>query len=188
MKRIWPAIRTFLWIWGVFSLVGVAVIGISVLRRLASPGSIFSSNRESSAKASKHDVRFVLNGCRLGEERYEAVVHSYISARSFTGDHLDAHAIRITHVSTNELKRDDCGSGWVRCVQVDGVLDDALKFVEGWTDSDDIKWFPSIEEIRTSEFYVHPLRIYCHGTRPGSVELIFLRPSDRMLYYFDCKT
>ena len=48
--------------------------------------------------------------------RIEKVLHSHVSARSLTGDHLDAYAIKISHVDTAELtaKTDDLGGGWYR--------------------------------------------------------------------------
>jgi cytoskeletal protein RodZ len=108
MKRLWPALKWILIVWGAVSFVGVLIVGVMVARRFNDPDSILgSSNTSSSARASKEDVRFVLNWCRLGDDRIEEVVHSYESARSFTGDHLDAHAIRISRVTTDELKQDD---------------------------------------------------------------------------------
>lgn len=189
MKRIWPALKWCLIVWGAVSLIGVVIVGISVARRFGATDSILgTSNESSSAKASKDDVRYVLNWCRLGDSRTEEVIHSYVSSRSFTGDQLDAHAIRISHVSIDELKHDELGAGWYRCDQLKGVLADALDFVGGWSSNDDIKWFPTKEQLLTSDYYVYPWSIYCHGTRPSAAKLIFVRPSDRMVFYFGCKT
>ncbi|HIP37931.1 MAG TPA: hypothetical protein EYG88_00790 [Desulfocapsa sulfexigens] len=58
----------------------------------------FGPGKVSTRTASKYDIRFVLNWCGLGEERAEEVLNSYISASSFGGDHIDAHAIRVSHV------------------------------------------------------------------------------------------
>lgn len=189
MKRIWPALKWCLIVWGAVSLIGAVIVGISVARRFGAAESILgTANGSPSAKASKEDVRFVLNWCRLGDSRTEEVIHSYVSSRSFNGDHLDAHAIRISHVSIDELKHDDFGAGWYRCDQLKGILADALDFVGGWSSNEDIKWFPTKEQLLTSDYYVYPWSIYCHGTRPSSAELIFVRPSDRMIFYFGCKT
>lgn len=182
MKRLWPIANWLLIVWGVICFFGALVVGGLLVFRMG-PG-----NTDSSQTASKHDVRFVLNWCRLGDERIEEVVHSYVSARSFTGDHLDAHAIRITHVDPSELTKDDFGSGWARCDQVGGVLDDAIEFAEGWLHRDDISWFPTREELRSDRMYVYPWSIYCHGTRPSAVELIFVRPEDRMVFFMSSKT
>lgn len=189
MKRIWPVVKWFLIVWGAVSLVAVLVAGTLIVRRFSGPESMLgSSNVDSSATASKQDVRFVLNWCRLGDSRIEEVVHSYQSARSFTGDHLDAHAIRITKVSTDELVADDAGGGWVRCDKTQGVLKDAVDFVASWAGRHETLWFPPAEQLNSADFYVYSWSIYCHGTRPSAAELIFVHPSSKMVYYFGGKT
>ncbi len=138
--------------------------------------------------ASPHDIRFVLNWCKLGDQRTERVIHSHVSSRSFTGDHLDAYAIKISRVELAELTKetDDFRGRWYRGDQLPKVLDDAVGFVGGWLH--EIPWFPSEAELRSSEFYVYPWSIYCHGVRPSAVELIYIRPSDRMVFFFGGKT
>lgn len=89
MKRIIPVLKWFLLVWGGISFVGAAVIGAFFIYKLG-PGNV---DKVDSATAK--DVRFVLNWSNLGDERIEKVIHSYISARSLTGDHLDAYAILI---------------------------------------------------------------------------------------------
>ncbi len=181
MKKLLPVIKWLLIAWGIVCLIGgIAVIGFVGFQ--LGPG-----NSDSSNLANKHDVRYVLNWCRLGDDRIEEVIHSYVSSRSFTGDHLDAHAIRISHVNKSELTKDDFGSGWTRGDQVDGVLDDAIKFVEGWLHDENISWFPPSQELRSDEMYIYPWSIYCHGTRPTAVELIFVRPKDRMIFFMSSK-
>jgi len=182
MKRFWPIVKLLLIAWGILCLIGAITLGGFIAYKMG-PG-----NTDSSEIASKQDVRYVLNWCGLGDDRIEKVVHSYISSRSFTGDHLDAHAILITHVAESELKKDEFGSGWTRCDQVAGVLKDAMEFAEGWLHSDDIAWFPRSEELRSADMYIYPWSIYCHGTRPSAVELIFVRPKDRMVFFISSKT
>lgn len=140
--------------------------------------------------ASKKDVRFVLNWCELGDERIEKIIHSYVSSRSFTGDHLNAYEIQISHVSIAELtaKNDDLHGRWYRGDEVSGVLDDAVDFLAEWLNSGEITWFPSEEELRSDEYFVYPWSIYCHGVRPTAAQLIFVRPSDKMIFYFSGKT
>ena len=104
MKRAWSVVKWLLIAWGTLCFLGALALGGLLVFRLG------PSNSDSRKTASEHDVRYVLNWCQLGDERIEEVLHSYVSARSFTGDHLDAHAIRITHVDTNELKKDDFGA------------------------------------------------------------------------------
>jgi len=189
MSRIFPILKNLFALWGIVALIGLLVFVTRFANTSRQVDSIFASDsKSSSVKASKDDVSFVLNWCRLGDDRFEEVINSYISGRSFTGDHLDAHAIRIVHVSPDELTLDGSGEGWHRCDQLKGVLIDALDFVGGWSSDDNIQWFPSKEELLSSSFYVYPWSIYCHGTRPTAVELIFVRPSDRMVFYIGSKT
>jgi hypothetical protein len=145
-------------------------------------------NRTETETASKGDVRFVLNWCELGDDRVEKVVHSHVSARSFTGDHLDAYAIKISHVEIAELTKvtDAFRNRWYRGDQLPQVLSDAVGFVGGSLHK--VPWFPREEELRSSEFYVYPCSIYCQGVHPAATALIFIRPSDQMVFYFDAKT
>jgi len=146
-------------------------------------------NQPSSALASPQDVRFVLNWCHLGESRIEEVLHSYKSARSLTGDHLDAYAIRISHVDISELKKDQdaFGQRWQRGDQAQGVVNNAIEFVTGWLDRDAISWFLTPEDIRSDQIYIFPWSTTFLGTRATSAQLIFIRPKDKMIFYISCK-
>ena len=145
-------------------------------------------NRTEADSASAHDVRFVLNGCQLGDQRIAKVVHSHVSARSFTGDHLDAYAIKISRLDLTELtaKTNDFRGRWYRGDQLPKVLDDAVGFVGGWLH--ELPWFPAEVELRSSNFYVYPCSIHCYGVQPAAAELIFIRPSDKMVFYLGGKT
>jgi len=177
-------LRWILLVWGALSLVGVVAIAAFVGFRLG-PG-----NHDKSGTASRDDVRFVLNWCELGDQRIEKVLHSHVSSRSLTGDHLDAYAIKISRVDLAELtsRTDDFAGRWYRGDQLPKVLDEAVEFAGGWLRSDEIPWFPSEAELRSAEFYVYPWSIYCHGVRPTAAELIFIRPADRTVFYFGGKT
>jgi len=138
--------------------------------------------------ATTKDVRFVLNWCGLGEDRIEKVVHSYVTSRNVTGDHVDAYAIKISNVELKELtaREDDFGEGWHRADTVPPVLNDAIAFMGTWLHQ--VSWFPSEAELRTSDYYVYPWSIYTQGVRPTATELIFVRPRDNMVFYFSGKT
>ena len=130
----------------------------------------------------------MLNWCNLGDEKIEKVVHSYISSRFFTGDHLDAHAIRISKIDLSELKEDGYGDGWFRGDQLPEVLSKGMKFVDSWLPSEKIPWFLDEKEIRSSEVFIYPWSIYFHGTCPTAAEIIFVRPKDKLVYFFGGKT
>jgi hypothetical protein len=169
---------------GVPSLLGVIAVGGLVAYHLG-PG-----NRDRADSASARDVAFVLNWCNLGADQIEKVVHSYVSARSFTGDHLDAYAIKLKHMGVAELTAspDDGRGRWYRGDQLPQVLGDAVGFVGSWLGSDKLRWFPTEQALRSSEFYVYPWSIDLHGITPSATELIFAHPSDKMLFYFGGKT
>src|SRR4051812_11740154 len=95
--RIWKVVRGVVFVWGCVSLLGAVVLGAFLAYQIG-PG---NHTRVDSVSAT--DVRFVLNWCGLGAERIQKVLHSYVSRRSFTGDHLDAYAIKISHVEIAEL-------------------------------------------------------------------------------------
>ena len=123
-----------------------------------------------------------MNWCKLGEERIDTVLHSHITAKSLTGDHIEAHAVRTTTIDESELKKDDKGEGLYRGDEASGVISDALEFVEQWIPLEDIPWFITEQELRSSEIYLYPWSIYYHGTRPTAVKLIFVRPKDKTVF------
>ena len=173
--------RQILTIWGAISLVGVIVI----IGYLAYSMTLGNENIEN--KATKSDVRFVLNWCGLGDQRIEKVVHSYTSARSFTGDYLDAYEIKITNVTVDELinENDSKPGHWYRMDSLPTVLDQAVTFVGGW--QHETPWFPTEEKLRKKDFYVYPWSIYCHGVTPTAAELIFVNPTEKKVYYVGSK-
>ena len=182
MKRLLTIGKWLLLAWGGVSLIGAIVIAGFVVYGVG------VANRTKTDNASPRDVRFVLNWCNLGDNRIEAVVHSYESARSFTGDHLDAYAIRISHVTVDELtaSTDAFRGRWYCGDQLPEVLDDTISFLAGWLH--EIDWFPSEAELRSGDIYVYPWSIRLQGVRPSAMQLIFVRPKDRMVFYFSGKT
>ena len=182
MKRIWILCKWFLIIWGAISFVALISIGGCVFWELG-PG-----NHPSDKPASNHDVRFVLNWCSLGDDRIETVVHSYISARSFTGDHLDGYAIRVSRLDASELVYDEMRGGWHRGDDLSGIAKDAVDFAAMWLNNNEMPWFPSIDEIRSPKMYVYISRVTTAGTRITSAQIIFANPDGKMIYYFSAKT
>jgi len=180
MKRLQVIANRLLVGWGILCAGIAIVLGIAIVYQFG-PGKV--SNRT----ASEHDVQYVLNWCELGDERIAEVLHSYISASSFSGDHLEAHAIRVTEIDPSELTQNDSGAGWFRGDEVTGVLNDALEFVEQWIPSEEMPWFITEQELRSSDVYVYPWSIFYHGTRPTAVKLIFVRPKDKTVFYFAAK-
>ncbi len=178
--RILAIARGGLLIWGVLSLIGFIAIVVFMAGNFVPRVKVDS--------ASAHDVRYVLNWCKLGDQRIEKVVHSQVSSRSLTGDYLDAYAIKISHIELAELTKETRESRgcWYRGDQLPKILDDAVGFVGGWHYR--LPWFPSEKELRSPEFYVYSWSINYHGVLPTAAQVIFIRPSDKMVFYFGGKT
>ena len=175
MKKTLQVLKWILIVWGAISAVGAITLGGFLAY------SFSAGNRDMAGHAEKQDVRFVLNWCRLGDERIKEVIESYQSSRSFTGDHLDAYAIKISHVDESELQTED----WHRLDQVSGVYKDAIDFMAMWLGRDEISWFPKIEEIRSDRYYIYLWSVDFHGGRPDATSLILVRPEDNMVFHFD---
>ena len=163
-------------IWGGISLIGL----ILILSYFAYSTTI--GNKTVENKATKSDVRFVLNWCGLGDDRIEKVTNSYESGRSFTGDYLDAYAIDISKVTIDELKNK---KGFYRLDSLPEILNKAIIMTSGW--QHEIPWFPKLEKLRKEDVYIYPWSIYCNGIDPTGAELIFVLPKDKKVYYIGTK-
>ena len=187
MKLTWETLEGSLkgcfFVWGMFSFLAVLFFGVLIFYSLT------LGTRSASKDAAKQDVRFVLNNCKLGDARIEKIVHSRVSGRSFTGDHLDAHAIRVTHLDASELVFDNKygrANGWYRGDELTGFPDAVVGFVASWLW--DIPWFPTVEEIRSPSTYVWIVSTRTSGTRPHAVQVIFAMPEKKMIYWFSAKS
>lgn len=184
MKRIMTIAKWIFFIWGGISLLGVIVIAGFITYRQG------YGNRPKSDIATPRDVRFVLNWCRLGDERIDKILHSYESSRSLTGDHLVAYAIKITHVDLSELTSitDESQGRWYRGDKLPQFIDAAVDYVSGYLGWNEISWFPNENELRSEKIYLYPWSVYYHGVRPTAAQLIFIRPSDKMVFYISGKS
>ncbi|QBB70402.1 hypothetical protein ELE36_08495 [Pseudolysobacter antarcticus] len=182
--RIVGVLRNLLLVWGVFSLLAVLGLGAFISYTLG-PG-----NRDRIDTASINDARFVLNLCGLGQDRIEKVVRSFVSSRSFTGDHLDAYAIKVTHVELAELTGTPVSfhGRWYRGDQLPAVVRDATDFIGGALNDDEIAWFPKLSELKSAGVYIYLSSTYLSDGSPTSVQLVFVRPADNMVFYFSEKT
>jgi len=168
-------------IWGTFSLLLV----------IASLGFVFYAlewgNQPKIDKVSVNDVQFVLNWCDLGKHRIEKVEKSYVSARSFTGDHLDAYALQISPVESSELTQNTINGSrrWYRGDELPETLKIAVETVS-WFHRE-IPWFPTVDELKSAAYYVSPWSIGFHGLRPDIIEIIFIRPADSRVFYISSK-
>lgn len=182
------AAKWFFLICGILSFCLVLFVAGSFLFRTSEWGPVDSGPAIN--RATGHDVRFVLSGCRLGETRTETVVYSYVSPRSFTGDHVDAYAIKVRNLTAADLPApsNNFDGGWVRGDQLDAATRDAVHLASAFNRSIDLAWFPTEDQLTSSHYYVWVLRIVIHGLRPTAAQLIFARPDDSMIFYSSVKT
>ena len=179
MKGLLVRVRNVLAVWGAFSFVALlATVALFAHRTLPMKDD----------SASKNDVRFVLNWSQLGDDRIQAVVHSHVSMRSFTGDHFDAYAIRVASLTEAELTGapPSGANRWVRGDAVDPVVADAVKFLE--SAGSEAPWLPGGDELLTARYYIWVWSIELRGRRDvTAAEIILARPSDRMIFYASIK-
>ncbi len=185
-SKLRSIIKWFFLVWGVLSLALLLFTAGNFLFRFSDIGGV---SEPEVGVATAHDVRFVLNWCKIGDARTEKVVNSYVSPRSFTGDHLDAYAIKVRNLSPTDLPapQHDSDGGWVRCDQLDPVSREAVQLATGFSSSE-ISWFPNDEELTSSRYFLWVWSINIHGRRPTGAKLIFACPDDSMLFYVSVKT
>jgi len=179
MKTLLKILKYFFLVWGILTFLLAAWAGVSLFNAFTGKN-VLKINH-----VSRHDVRFVLNGCGLGEKRLIKVVHIYESARSFTGDHFDAYAILISHVEENELTPDQY---WARGDRASPVLTDAVKLVASWARNETKDWFPNENELLSENYYIYARRISMHsGNMVHIAEIAFVNPVTKMVYYASVK-
>lgn len=175
-------LKTVLAIWGGIS----GILLIIAVAYVAYSFTIGDTDRYDTA--TNKDVRFVLNWCELGDQRIASVLHSYQSSRSLTGDHLDVYAIKITRVSLNELEKPSHNHiKWTRGDNLSGVLKQGVELISSFSDLDKLKWFPSLSKLSSDKIYVNPWLIELHGERPIAAQIIFVNPTDKIVYYASVK-
>ena len=174
-------------VWGAVSLIGLLVVALIGAYSMRNFGVTESDKTD---KASKEDVRFILNWCRIGDSRTDEVLHSYESSRSFTGDHVDLYAIKVRDLSIVDLKApsSDADGGWLRCDKLSPVFVDAVRLVSGFSRSDDRLWFPEEADLLSGKYYIWVWSVYLHGQRASSAQIIFANPETSTLYYSSVKT
>ena len=96
-----PKLKTFFkkvfFVWGIICAIGLVLLIVKTTAQL--------TPREKINEATNEDVEFVLNWTGLGSDRIQEVNNSYSSLMSFTGDHLEAYAIKISGLSLEELNK-----------------------------------------------------------------------------------
>lgn len=183
-SRILKFVKWFLLIWGGVSFAATIAVGVYIVFWIGVP------THDKIDSASPHDVRHVLDGCHFSSKQIERVVHSHTGSRGLlNGGYIDAFAIKISHVDEADFisKPDAPNEHWFRGDQLPTVLDAAVKLVAEW--HHEFPWFPTGTELRSPDVYVYPMEFYCccGNVDPASATLVFVRKTDNMMFYFNCR-
>ena len=125
-----------------------------------------------------------MNWCGLGDNRVEKVLHSHVSARSLTGDHLDAYAIKIYRCANriDSKKKAAVGTEAISCPR---FLTMQSVSVGAWQNSGEIiLGFPRGRNSTSKHFaFLWRPDIPASSLLPSN--LILVRPSDNTVFYID---
>ncbi len=171
-------IKIILAVWGAISgLLLFVALGLLAYQ-------VYFGNESQHNIATVNDVRFVLNWPNLGDERITAVLNSYESGRSLTGDHLDAYEIETSGVSVEDLQDPNT---WVRGDKLEGVLKKGVELISSFVELDELPWFPDKNALMSDEIYVYSWSVLFHGKRATAAKLIFAKPSENKVFYASVK-
>jgi hypothetical protein len=181
MNKLWKVVQALLIAWGIFSLVAVLIWLLTFLRggdvemREGGPGRTDKMTMEA--------AKFMLRTEPLNTAKMERVVHSFESARAFTGDHMDAVAVKVTGLPVSEFEKLDqvLHASWVRGDKVDDVTKGALSIGRNRD------WLPPNAEVLTEDYYINPGTIVLHDGHLTEAELLYVNLKTQMVYYINFK-
>lgn len=183
MSKALGIAKVVLMVWGAISLIGVLVLVGFFAYSFKTDDSVKYD------KATAVDVQFVFGWSDIPFERLERVVHSYEGRRYFNGDYNDVYAIQLTDISVDELVGDTTDpvaitSRFYRGDQLPSEIENAVDYQYIYINDSVEPWFPSVKEIRSDQMYVFAFTVNYSAGRIDKTELVFVRPSDKMLYFF----
>jgi hypothetical protein len=181
-KRILRILSVTLQAVGALSLTGVVVIVIW----------FFLSTRPGNAKIDRvtpEKAAFILNWADIGKKaKITKVLHSYQSARSFTGDHVDAYSLQIDNFPEEVVRKDETGRvHWLKPPLNNSILVEAVNTAAMSAESDNLKWFPTAKELNSGRFYLRFQSVLLHDQYPTSVQLTAYDRIDHKIYHADLK-
>jgi hypothetical protein len=181
MNNFWAVLRWFLIGWGLLSLLGVLIWAVSFF------GSGDPSMKEGGPgrtdKMTAGDVRFIMSTDPLPGAKLEKIIHSFESARAFTGDHRDAAVMKVTGLPVGEFEKlvDHLHASWIRGDRADHTIRSALE-------TGRIKeWQPDNAEVLTANYFINPRTIVLHNGHLTAAELIYVNMQTQMVYYVSFK-
>ena len=164
-------------IWGAISLV--ATLGFAIFAAVTARHLFAHSKSNTNEPVTVTAPRDVLELCSLSEDRFQKVLQQYTSDHPPADlRHVEACQIQLSSVDPNELT-----APWHRGDQLPKVIDDAIPMVAGL--HHEMPWFPDETELRSQDFSVFPRSLNYEYGRFTGVELIFIRLSDKTVFYFD---
>jgi len=156
-------------------LLGFGIVAFLLLASL-----LYNPTQDVTSPASQDLARSVLSDCNLWGGSLKKVHHGYKTMPSFHGDHLGAYAFEISFLNVYTLTPE---RGWTRGDQVSGELENAVWNAIHWTKKENLEWFPEEREVKSSGIFVRSL-----PWESLTFPLVFVRPSDKMVFYVYCKT
>ena len=181
MEKLRKVLQALLIGWGLISFVGVVIWGLIFFSdgdpdlREGGPGK--------TDRMTAHDVRFILNTEPLQSAKLERIVHSFESARAFTGDHRDAVALKVTELPIAQFDKltDRLHGSWVRGDKIDAIVKSALS-------TGRIRdWQPIDEDVLTADYFINPRTLVLHDGNLTAAELIYVNLKTEMVYYISFK-
>lgn len=130
------------------------------------------------------DVRFILSTQPLDKAKLEKIVHSFKSARAFTGDHNDAVALKVTDLPVNAFLElaNHLHAPWIRGDKADEWIRDALSAVKIR------EWQPEYADVLTENYFIIPITLVVRNGNVTAAELVYVNVKTQMVYYGSFKT
>jgi len=135
-----------------------------------------ASDRRDSA--SPKELLHVLNWAALPATQNFKVVHSFQSARSFTGDHVDGYCISLESVRLD--------ADWKTAATLEKPFLDAVVFGLEFA-AQELSCLPSSEELVARKILIKPFSLHFNSAQPGAGEVILLDPVTKELYFVSFK-
>jgi hypothetical protein len=158
---------------GALSLLGLAVLGVLVIR-------------DGSARvntAGQKDALFILNWGGIATNQNYKIIKSYRSPTSFTGDHLDSYCIQLSRFDV----ADNAKSDWHDGPEQNPLLAEALEL--GINDaSQHTDCFPSVQQANSGVMKMMFWSVVMHGRQPTAADILLYDPTNRRLCYVSYKT
>jgi hypothetical protein len=147
------------------------------------PGALWSPKVDF---ATTNDVQFVFNWGHVPLNQSYRVVHSYRTAASFSGDHLEAYAIQIEAFPEGLLEGRERPK-WAPGPFTNDFCVKALREAEVQAVSDRLTWFPQADTLNSPAFYVHFEQITLSDDVVYAARVLAYERRSKTLYFISYK-